>query len=93
MQNNKKRVRPRAGGGLGGFKYAVFYSGKPGFLGGARSHAKVLAQWRAASGAQEAGWQRTVSHQPKKCDSSTQNGRFCRAALSHVTDFVNFVSP
>ena len=44
MQNKENRVRPRPGGGLGGFKYVVFYSGKPGFLGGARSHAKVLAR-------------------------------------------------
>ena len=44
VQNKENRVRPRPGGDLGGFKYAVLYSGKPGFLGGARSHAKVLAR-------------------------------------------------
>ena len=93
MQNKENRVRPRPGGGLGGFKYAVFYSGKPGFLGGARSHAKVLAQWRAASGAQEAGWQSTVSHQSKKCGSAERNNRFCRTALSRVAHFVKSVSP
>ena len=76
MQNTENRVRPRPGGGLGGFKYAVFYSGKPGFLGGARSHAKVLAQWRAASGAQEAGWQRTVSHQPKNATAPRKTAVF-----------------
>ena len=93
MQNKKNRVRPRPGGGLGGFKYAVFCSGKPGFLGGARSHAKVLARERAASGAQEAGWQSTATHQSKQCDGSKRNGSLCRTALSHVARFVNFVSP
>ena len=76
MQNKENRVRPRPGGGLGGFKYAVFYSGKPGFLGGARSHAKVLAQWRAASGAQEAGWQSTVSHQSKNATAPRETAVF-----------------
>ena len=31
-------------GGLGSVKYAVFYGGLKGFLGGARSHAKVLVR-------------------------------------------------
>ena len=65
----------------------MFYRAGKRFRGGAQRHAKVYLEGAAHEHLKRPEGKAPFASKYEMCDSSKRNGRFCRAALSQLTEF------